>query len=51
MNTININYFITNQKIEHPFRPVFLILSTAKSFEIFSKHTGHAFNSESFALN
>ena len=35
----------------YPFNPVFFIWSTDQSFEMFPKHKGYAFISESFALS
>ena len=49
---INCNSIIIYTKIiSIPLNPVFFILSTDQSFEIFPKHNGVATISESFALN
>ena len=51
-NIINISRIIIYTKIiADPLNPVFFILSTDQSFEIFPRHNGVATISESFALN
>ena len=35
----------------YPFNPVFIMLLTAKSFEIFPKSNGYSFIAEPFAFN
>ena len=51
-NITTINNIIINRKIVHViFNPVFFILLAVKSFEIFPKHNGYGFISESFAFS
>ena len=51
-NITNINNPITNNKIvEFSIQPSFFHVIGCKSFEIFPKHNGYDFVSESFALN
>ena len=52
-NITSINNITINGKTVncYPVNPVFIILLTENSFEIFPKHNGYDLISESFALN